>query len=309
MSAIRNIPIGRKFTISFGLVCLLCIGLGVYTYFTLRAITLKSTDVSDATLPSLVDLVEARGAISTLRTEDLDLLLCQTPACLAQHMSVRQKALEAFQSADGRYQSRINAGEEHELYQKAIAGFARYREVSERGAGLLVAGKTGDALDLLGSETTASLFDTAKSEMQALVDYNIKEGVLSATASSRTGRHAIWINLGVTIFIVGLCACIGMALTRVIAPRVSRVTTALKKLAARDLTAHINVSGTDEIGQMGLALNNSVEAIREVVDSVAKGAETLSAATAEMSARSVQTATNASTNRAAPTRLPLQRRK
>ena len=228
MSTIRNIPIGRKFTISFGLVCLLCIGLGAYTYFTLRAITLKSTDVSDATLPSLVDLVEARGAISTLRTEDLDLLLCQTPACLAQHMSVRQKALEAFQSADGRYQSRITAGEEHELYQKAIAGFARYREVSEHGAALLVAGKTGDALDLLGSETTASLFDTAKSEMQALVDYNIKEGVLSATASSRTGRHAIWINLGVTVFIVGLCACIGIALTRVIAPRVSRVTTALR---------------------------------------------------------------------------------
>jgi methyl-accepting chemotaxis protein len=295
MSAIRNIPIGRKFTISFGLVCLLCVGLGAYTYFTLRAITLKSTDVSDATLPSLVDLIEARGAISTLRTEDLDLLLCQTPSCLAQHMSVRQSALETFQSADGRYQSRINAGEERELHQKAVAAFARYREVSERGAALLVAGKTGDALDLLGSEATAGSFDTAKNEMQALVDYNIKEGVASATASSRTGRHAIWINLGVTAFIVGLCACIGVVLTRVIAPRVGRVTTALKKLAARDLTAHINVSGTDEIGQIGLALNNSVAAIREVVDSVAKGAETLSAATAEMSARSVQTATNANT--------------
>jgi hypothetical protein len=62
MSAIRNIPIGRKFTISFGLVCSLCIGLGVYTFFTLRAITQKSTDVSDSSLPSIVYLVQMRGS-------------------------------------------------------------------------------------------------------------------------------------------------------------------------------------------------------------------------------------------------------
>jgi methyl-accepting chemotaxis protein len=295
MSAIRNIPIGRKFIISFGLVCSLCIALGVYTYFTLRAITLKLADVSDSTLPSVVDLVEMRGAINSLRAEDLDLLLCQTPACTAQHMSGRQKALEAFQSADKRYQPLVNSSEERDLYQKSISAFVQYRDVSDRGAVLQGSGKTGDALDLLGSDSTAGLFGTAESRMQALVDYNIKDGVNSANDSSRAGHQAIWINLCVTVFIVGLCACIGIVLTRMIAPRVGRVTAALQKLAAKDLSAHINVSGTDEIGQMGLALNNSVTAIREVVDSVAKGAETLSAATAEMSARSVQTATNANT--------------
>jgi methyl-accepting chemotaxis protein len=69
----------------------------------------------------------------------------------------------------------------------------------------------------------------------------------------------------------------------------------LRRLEAKDLTAHLNVSGTDEIGQMGTALNNSVESLRAVVLSVAKGAETLSAATTEISARSVQTASNANT--------------
>jgi methyl-accepting chemotaxis protein len=295
MSAIRNIPIGRKFIISFGLVCSRCVALGVYTYFTLRAITSKLADVSDSTLPAVVDLVEMRSAVNSLRAEDLDLLLCQTPACIAQHMSGRQKAIEAFQSADRSYQPLVNLGEERDLYQKSILAFAQYRDVSDRGAALQGVGKTGDALDLLGSDSTAGLFGAAESRMQALVAYNIKEGVNSAHESARAGGHAIWINLGVTVLIVGLCGCIGIVLTRVIAPRVGRVTAALEKLAAKDLTAHINVSGTDEIGQMGLALNNSVEAIREVVDSVAKGAETLSAATAEMSARSVQTATNANT--------------
>jgi methyl-accepting chemotaxis protein len=70
---------------------------------------------------------------------------------------------------------------------------------------------------------------------------------------------------------------------------------ALQKLAVKDLTAHLNVSGTDEIGQLGEALNQSVGALREMVSSVGKGAETLSAATTEISARAVQSAGNANT--------------
>jgi len=101
--------------------------------------------------------------------------------------------------------------------------------------------------------------------------------------------------MAVTLIIVALSALVGASLTRVIAPRIVRVMGMLQQLAAKDLTAYVKVSGGDEIGQMGVALNNSVTAIREVVESVARGAETLSAATTEMSARSVQSAGNAST--------------
>jgi methyl-accepting chemotaxis protein len=66
-----------------------------------------------------------------------------------------------------------------------------------------------------------------------------------------------------------------------------------QKLAAKDLTAHVVVRGTDELGQMGTAINACVEEIRQVVKSVAQGAEMLSAATTEISARSVQTSANA----------------
>ena len=38
MSAIRNIPIGRKFVIAFGIVCVLCLVLGTYTFFTFLSI-------------------------------------------------------------------------------------------------------------------------------------------------------------------------------------------------------------------------------------------------------------------------------
>jgi methyl-accepting chemotaxis protein len=99
----------------------------------------------------------------------------------------------------------------------------------------------------------------------------------------------------VTVLIVGLCALIGSLLTRVIAPRLVRVLTALEGLAAKDLTVFVEATGTDEIGRVAEAFDASVAAMREVVQSVAQGAQTLSAATTQISARAVQSAGNANT--------------
>ncbi len=295
MSALRNIPIARKFTSAFGLICVLCTGLGIYTFFTFRDITAKTIEVSEDSLPSIVYLADMRGAIKQLRIEDLDLLLCQSPACMAKHSAQRQKALEDFDTLDKTYQGHIDPGEEREMYQKATAALGRYRDVSDRSATALQAGKNGDGLELLTSDATGQMFDNALISMQTLLDYNVVQGKDSSAASSRASSRALWVDLCFTLLIVGLCMLIGAALTRVIAPRIAVAKSALQQLAAKDLTAHVTVTGTDEIGQMGVALNDCVAAISGVLRSVAQGAETLSAATTEMSARSVQSAGNANT--------------
>ena len=74
MSVIRNIPIARKFTLAFGMVCTLCVGLGMYTYFTLRGIDARMTDLRNGALPSVVHLIKMQGALNTLRIQDLDLI-------------------------------------------------------------------------------------------------------------------------------------------------------------------------------------------------------------------------------------------
>jgi methyl-accepting chemotaxis protein len=295
MSVIRNIPIARKFSLAFGLVCALCVGLGVFSYFTFRAIESKTTDMQSNALPSIILLDDLRGALSDLRMLDLDLLLCQTPACSARHSDLRQATLRKYDEADKSYQPFLDRGEQSERYKEMSALTARYREISDRGSALLAAGKTADALDLLASPQTVDVFDKSITSLQSLVDFNSAEARTNASACVTTSSRAIWINLGVTLFIVVTCALIGIGLTRVIAPRIGRAMGAVQKLAAKDLTAHLHVSGTDEIGQLGQALNDCVQSLREVVEMVARGAETLSAATSEMSARSVQSAGNAGT--------------
>jgi methyl-accepting chemotaxis protein len=295
MSVYRNIPIARKFTLAFGLVCLLCVVLGAYSYFTFRSIAATSSDVSENAFPAILHLSRIELAMNMVRRSDMALLLCQTPECTAREGVQRQQTIAEYQSEWKQYESHISYPGERELAQKFTAAFERYLESSNRANELRAGGKIGDALDIITADAATRALRDASDAAQQDFDLTASAGTASTRSTTALSRRSIWINLGVTVLIVVLSALVGIALTRVIAPRIGRAMNALQKLAAKDLTAHLNVSGTDEIGQLGEALNRCVGELRDVVDSVARGAETLSAATTEISARAVQTAGNANT--------------
>jgi methyl-accepting chemotaxis protein len=159
----------------------------------------------------------------------------------------------------------------------------------------MAAGKTGDALDLCLSESVLASFNSTLSVLNEDLALNAKYGTEESNAVTASAKRATWINVAISLLIVALCAVIGTVLTRLIAPRIAMASTALQQFAAKDLTVQVNESGTDEIGQLNSALNQTLASVREVVKSVSQGAKTLSSATTEMSARSVESAGNANT--------------
>jgi methyl-accepting chemotaxis protein len=161
MAWLRNLPISRKFTLAFGIVCGLCVLLGAYTFTTFHTTAKNSVDVSDNAFPSVLTLTAIRGAVNTVRREDLDLLLCQTPACFAEHNTKRQKNIDEYQAAIKRYESQISYPGERELYQRFTTELARYLEISTRANALLAASKVGDALDLATADATVDSFHEA----------------------------------------------------------------------------------------------------------------------------------------------------
>jgi methyl-accepting chemotaxis protein len=295
MQWLRNLPVSRKFIFAFGIVCGLCILLGAYTFATFRVIGSKCLDVSRNAFPSVVNLDAAKSSMNAVRREDLDLMLCQTPDCTASHSRNRQQALDAYQKSLKTYEPAIAYPGEPELYQKLTTTFDQYLDVSNRGVALVEAGKSGEALDVLSGDSIIALFSNALAAINADIELNVKEGTISAEGATSTAMRALWINVAATVLIVLLCMLIGLVLTREIAPRINRLKNAVEAMAAKDLTANVRVTGTDEIGKLGMAFNSSVASIREVLESVAHGADTLSSATTEISARSVQNAANSRT--------------
>ena len=204
---LRDLSISRKFILSFSIVCSLCILLGAFTVGTFHNITGNSTIVSENAFPSVIQLDTARSAMNEIRRQDLDLLLCQTPACSAAHTQARQKAIAAYLSAVKDYAASIDYPGERELYQKFSTTFARYMESSDHGVELLAAGKAGDALDLLSSDAMEKMANSALTAISDDISMNAKEGMISARGGSRVleksgcpgqrpGRHDPAVSVG-----------------------------------------------------------------------------------------------------------------
>jgi methyl-accepting chemotaxis protein len=293
-SMLRCIPISRKFTFAFSTVCGLCLMLGTYTFFTFRSIAQESAEVSGNQLPSLVHIGEIRNGLNAERRESLELMLCQTPACTNDHTEKRKQSVAQYQDALKAMEPLIIPAE-RQNYQDLLSATKEYQDLSDEGMGLLATGKSGDALDILSSEKLAAAYQRARGAAMEEFQLHAKIGMGDAEGASASSGRATWINTGANLLIVGLCALIGITLTRVTAPRIVYMSRLLEQVAAKDLTAYAEVTGTDEIGKCGLALNSSVESMRAVMRSVAKSAETLSGATTDISARAVQSASNART--------------
>lgn len=125
----------------------------------------------------------------------------------------------------------------------------------------------------------------------------ITAGALSPGASASRittdSTHALWISLAVSLTIILASILIGWQLNGLIAPRIAVVTAALERMAQRDMTTQVTVTGTDEIGRLGVALNTCAGSVRAALQSVAQSADTLASATAEITAKSTQAAQNA----------------
>ena len=295
MLNLRNLPVSTKFVYAFGMVCGLCVLLGAYTFLTFHSIATNTAYVSNNAFPSVVELTRMRGAINVVRLEDLDILLCQNAACTQAQMAKRQQALTELEESGQKYEPLITAQKERAAYEKFKADWTKYMAASNKGVAQMAANNAADGLDTLSSDVTVGLFNTALEDQSNDLNINIEDGTASLNNAAGSSQRATWINLGATTFIMVLCGIIGRILTTLIAPRIATGIAALERMAAKDLTVHAELIGTDEIGRLGTALNTCVESMRTVLRAVAQGADTLTKSTTDISAKAEQSLSNAQT--------------
>ncbi len=292
MSLFLNLPISRKLALAFGIVCTLCLILGGYTFFTFHSISGQSALVKDQSFPAVVQLASIREGINSTRRIDLDLLLCQSPACTQTFMAKRADAVATYEKAVSAYATYITSGTEKQLFEKIASSGAQYLDISNRSLAFVNAGKIGDAADLMMADSTAAAFDNASSALKQDLELNAAAGTKDATDTYSSSHFATFVTTGVCLVITMLCGLTGIILTRAIVPPLEAATSALESVAAKDLTVSVEARSLDEVGRLSSALNVCVLSMRGVLDSMGKGVAMLSSASEELSVRSTQTSGN-----------------
>jgi methyl-accepting chemotaxis protein len=295
VATFRNLRISRKFNYSFGGVCVLCTLLGASSLTGFFKVRSAVNNIVEISIPSAKLLEDIRYSVATIRRTDALLLLCDTPACTARLATKRKNYIASYNTSIARYEPLATHPGERELYNTIRQNAAEYIELSERSRQLADGGNSQEASRVLLTGNAIKVYNVATDAVEADRVLSDKNSVEEGARSSQLIRTSIFVICGVMVLAVLLCAVIGASLTRMIVPPLELATAALEQVAEKNLAVGVEVKSEDEIGRLSAALNATVATIQSVLRSVAQGAETLSAAATELSARAEQTSDNTQT--------------
>jgi methyl-accepting chemotaxis protein len=299
MGSLRDLRISRKFTYAFGLVCTLCAILGIASIVGFHKTNFYIDDIVTNSMPSVKVLSEVQYNAASIRRAAAVLHLCRDAACRQNQTERRLKNISDFEAALDRYAPLVSYPGEKELYDAIRKNYASYKSIDDRALELSKSGKTEEAIELFTNHETLENYDALMKSIASDLALNDKFGTEEGQVAIQLGSRLSWLSILLSIATFVLCIVIGMVLTRLIAPPLIEATQALERVAGQDLTVHLNAQGEDEVGRLETAINVTVEKMTSVLTTLAQGAETLSAASEEMSqhARSTHNNTEAQSSK------------
>jgi methyl-accepting chemotaxis protein len=131
-------------------------------------------------------------------------------------------------------------------------------------------------------------FDAIASSADRLTALSIKELSSHEAAADRAAGRAHTLTLVGGGLALLLAAALSIVITRSITRPLGQAVNVLREVADGDLTRRTDADAKDEVGQMGAALNQTLDRFSAALTGIADGSSTLSAASEELSAVSQQ---------------------
>jgi len=299
MKRIRNAPVGVRLALSFGLVCLLLVVLVLAGLSgSANQDRAQKTVVEDGEVAREVLQVKFRAAdFNGWQTAYAFDAVLGTPGATDDSVGTRKeflasaegyrKDLRALLSRKLTSDQRQDVGVIGEKFEQFMTLDGKIIALYRSGTPAASAQATGF---VLGEELGHfKAITDATDRLAVSVATTSERGVRSAGASGRTRT----LMLAVGALALALASALAVLMTKSLTVPLRRTVDVLRKVAAGDLSTRVESTSTDEVGQMGSALNDTLNTMRATVDSIANGSSTLSSSSEELSAVSQQMSASA----------------
>jgi len=283
MSALRDLSISKKFTLSFGIVCLLTAVLGVSAVIGFVRSGAITQDIVENSMPSVKILAAIQSDAGAVRRNTAVLLLCTQQDCIDLQLARRAKYIANFQKDLSTYAPMVSYPGEKELYEAILSSWKRYSELDDKVLAHWQEGEHDLASAQFANTDTRAAYDSLTKAIGDDQDLNDKFGTDEGNRAVTLGKSLVTLSIALVIGALLLSMGIAVKLTRMIAPPLTAATEALERVAQKDLTVKVDELGEDEVGRLCRAINLTIDSMTDVLGNLAHSAETLSAASEEMS--------------------------
>ena len=281
-SVVMDLPVRRKLLASFGLVCVLMLVIGVLGLTRLSSSndSVASVRANAASIGAIDDVQIGDPADQDRHSRPGDRVQrCRSQAVLARIMTDDQAADTAISAYADSVRSSTTAAAQLKV---DIASYQTARVPGASVAQAIPLNVPGFKKALKGPVVPA----LNKVNADIATDANAEDAGAAGLASSTRLVVLQCTQLMLTVLVLGILLALAIALflARIITRPLKETVHVLEGLAKGRLNEKVTVTDRSEVGQMGLALNASIDQLRSVIGDIARNSAVLASSSAELTA-------------------------
>ncbi|SHN31050.1 methyl-accepting chemotaxis protein [Pseudomonas asturiensis] len=278
---LRSLNISRRASLCFGIITLLLVGLGGFSYLQMGQLRASEQNIALNSLPSIQVIDDIQIALLHARLESIRMLATADPDAHRAAVAKTNDAIGALQSSSEFYRKNLISGERDRLqFDDAGTKMAQYIEGLKQ---VITLDSTDHdkALTLANTEQ-AQRAGAYQEKLTVVRDQNAQEAKHSGDEATAVYDHSVKVLLSVVIIASILTVFLAIALTRSIVDPMTSSLKLAEDIAAGDLTGQLDVTGKDEASRLMSALNLMSKNLRDTVQQISGASTQLSTAAVEM---------------------------
>jgi len=293
---LANLNIGKRLALGYGVICAMLVLMIVLSNAMLGRVNAGTGEIVNDRMPRIAMTGEMQEQTNTIAIALRNMMLTGDARDRAAQVETIMAARRAMDAALAGMRAELNSSKGLALLETMEQETARYKTGQDRMIAHIGAGESDAAHALLNGEMRPLLL-RLKSATAAQGEQQKELAARAAIEAEATYRSTSLLMWGLGAGALLLAAIVAWWITRSITVPLGRALDVANTVAAGDLTSRIDVSTTDETGQllqalktMNASLANTVGTVRVGTDTIAVAASQVAVGAQDLSSRTEQQA-------------------
>jgi methyl-accepting chemotaxis protein len=277
-----DLKIATKLIVSFGVVLLLTLAMGVSGIYSMSKVNDASTDIAENWMPSVHAIMDLRTDVGELRRWELAHMLNDEEKGMAGYEKRMDESLVTMKTHRDAYQKMISSPKEQALASEFDKSWTVFMADHANMMALSRANQKVEAR-AVASGSSAKTLGEINGIVNQLVALNTKGGDDASDAATELYQSARMTSIILLLLNIGIGMALAMWIARIVSAPLQEAVSLARDVAGGDLTRSIDATTACETGQLLLALQgHDRQSGQQLVGQVRHGTELISTASSEI---------------------------
>lgn len=281
--SIRNLTIGKRSALGFGLIGLLVLFLGLFALNQMANMRKESREVDENWLPSIMAISELNMTVMRIRALTLRMTIAEDVQVVQSTAQRLAQLRGEVAERDAQYVKLLTTAEEKSAYQRFKQAFDQYLPLQQRIVDQVQRGEHDQAIALINGAINehADNLTAALNELQRINNEEAGQAAEGASIQYDTGFG--WV-VATLIFAAVVTVMLAWMFTRSVVGPLGQAVSVAERIANGDLTGDFAVNGNDEPARLLASLKAMQNNLRGTIQGIAESSNQLASAAEELNA-------------------------